>query len=181
MAQGLDPDPLHQTVADPKTIGHGKVTKPNLKDRHQIEVYFLHMSMKIGRRLRKYGYEAQAFSIGALTDQGWLQQNYKTLNPLDDGALVNKLCTDFLETSWRGQGIFQVHIRATDPKAKLMQGDFFKETDPKKDRLNATIDKINMKYGEFAVCPALLLDRSDMPNVIAPSWKPYGHRETISY
>ena len=34
-------------------------------------------------------------------------------------------------------------------------------------------------YGEFALAPARLLNRSSMPNVIAPAWKPYGHRQTL--
>jgi DNA polymerase-4 len=46
-------------------------------------------------------------------------------------------------------------------------------------RLYQTIDAINFRYGEFALAPARLLFRSDMPNVIAPAWKPFGHRETI--
>ena len=39
--------------------------------------------------------------------------------------------------------------------------------------------KINKRFGEFALAPATLLKRSDMPNVIAPSWKPDGHRRTV--
>ena len=41
------------------------------------------------------------------------------------------------------------------------------------------MDLINERFGEFKVAPAMLLNRSDMPNVIAPAWKPYGHRQTI--
>ena len=41
------------------------------------------------------------------------------------------------------------------------------------------MDKVNARYGEFALAPARLLQRSSMPNVIAPAWKPYGHRQTI--
>ena len=41
------------------------------------------------------------------------------------------------------------------------------------------MDQVNRKYGEFTLAPARLLQRSSMPNVIAPAWKPSGHRETI--
>jgi DNA polymerase-4 len=41
------------------------------------------------------------------------------------------------------------------------------------------MDNVNRRYGEFAVAPMRLLERSRMPNVIAPAWKPFGHRETI--
>ncbi|MGK0298717.1 MAG: hypothetical protein ACI9XC_002340, partial [Gammaproteobacteria bacterium] len=45
--------------------------------------------------------------------------------------------------------------------------------------LNRVMDNINKRYGEFTLARANLLNRSDMPNVIAPAWKPYGHRQTI--
>jgi len=45
--------------------------------------------------------------------------------------------------------------------------------------LHQAMDAINDRYGEFTLSPARLLQRSDMPNVIAPAWKPDGHRQTI--
>jgi len=47
------------------------------------------------------------------------------------------------------------------------------------DALNAVMDCINLRYGEFTLAPARLLNRSSMPNVIAPAWKPHGHRQTV--
>ena len=179
MAQGEDPDELQYEIKAPKTIGHGKVIPPDTKDLEKIDLYLMHMSMKIGRRLRKYGYDAQNFSIGLMSRDGWIGAKYKTQEPTDDGFLVHRLCRDFLQMHWTGQGVFQVHIRALDPKPKSMQEDLFRQSNPKRDRLNAVIDKINIKYGEFTVCPAPLIHRSDMPNVISPAWKPFGHRETI--
>ena len=41
------------------------------------------------------------------------------------------------------------------------------------------MDDVNNRYWEFALTRATLMHRSDMPNVIAPAWKPYGHRQTI--
>jgi DNA polymerase-4 len=45
--------------------------------------------------------------------------------------------------------------------------------------VNAAVDDINQRYGEFTLAPARLLQRSSMPNVIAPAWKPSGLRKTI--
>ena len=53
------------------------------------------------------------------------------------------------------------------------------QTDNKRQQLNSAIDQINQRYGEFTVAPSRLIDRSAMPNVIAPAWKPFGHRKTI--
>jgi DNA polymerase-4 len=55
----------------------------------------------------------------------------------------------------------------------------FSKKDIKREQINQAMDKINERYGEFTLAPALLLNRSDMPNVIAPAWKPGGHRKTV--
>jgi len=41
------------------------------------------------------------------------------------------------------------------------------------------MDDINERYGELTLSPARLLNRSEMPNVIAPAWRPNGLRQTI--
>lgn len=181
MAQAKDPDGLHQEVKPPKTIAHGKVIPPNTKDRETLLVYLMHMAMKLGRRLRKYDFDAQLFSVGLHTEVGWIGGRYKTVGPTDDGWAVFHLCRDFLQTRWRGEGVFQVHVGALDPKPARRQQDFFIQADDKRRRINAAVDRINTRFGEFAICPAPLLHRSTMPNVISPAWKPFGHRETIAY
>jgi DNA polymerase-4 len=62
-----------------------------------------------------------------------------------------------------------------------MQMDLFNSQAEDKTRslLNNAMDNINERYGELTLSPARLLNRSDMPNVIAPAWKPDGLRQTI--
>jgi len=89
---------------------------------------------------------------------------------------------EVLDECWDGEGIHQVHVGALDPQLKDGQLQLFAEHNlPNRDIANHVIDMINQRYGEFAVAPARLLNRSSMPNVISPSWKPFGHRETILY
>jgi DNA polymerase-4 len=61
------------------------------------------------------------------------------------------------------------------------QQDLFINSQPKQKResLNQALDNINERYGEFTVAPMRVIGRSEMPNVIAPAWKPTGHRKTI--
>ena len=47
------------------------------------------------------------------------------------------------------------------------------------DQSDAVMDAVNRRYGELVLAPARLINRSSMPNVIAPAWKPFGHRQTI--
>jgi len=179
MAQGLDPDPIHITVPPPKSIGHGKIMPPATKDRNVLATYLLHMAEKVGARLRKHHMEAQSFFVGLLSDSGYVAHNFKTARPTDDGREIFALCTTYLDRYWQGWGAHQVQVTALDPRPANAQVDMFTQRDERVARRNAVMDKINTRYGEFTLAPAILLKRSDMPNVIAPSWKPTGHRQTI--
>ena len=179
MAQGLDPEPLQPTVAAPKSIGHGKVMPPNTTDKNTLKIYLHHMAEKVAARLRKHDLEGQRFFIGFRTEQGWLSLKMKTIEPTDDSYEIKKLANDLLNNHWHGEGCFQVQITAVEPKIKDNQLSLFTQQNVKRDNINQAMDKINQRYGEFTLAPANLLHRSDMPNVIAPAWKPVGHRKTI--
>jgi len=179
MAQGLDPVPVHTSVAPPKSIGHGKVMPPATRDREVILMYLEHMSFKVAVRLRRYDLVAQVFSIGLNSDIGWIGNHYRTEIPTNDFLPLVMLCHRMLDEHWQGRGVHQVQVTATDPRRMSVQADMFTPVDPKRAARNQAMDAINIKYGEFALAPALLLKRSSMPNVISPAWKPFGHRQTI--
>lgn len=182
MCQGEDPDELHTDVAAPKSIGHGKVIPPGTRSYNVILTYCQHMTYKVGTRMRRHDLEAKTFWTGLRTPYGWIGE--KTRLPLfsNDHRKIFRLCRDTIKKHWNGEGISQIQITALDPQPKSMQFDLF-DTDIKErdesQQLNFALDKINQRYGEFTVSPARLLQRSDMPDVIAPAWKPDGHRRTI--
>ena len=180
MAQGKDPETINTTVNDPKTIGHGKVMPPQTHDLPTILTYFQHMSEKVGSRLRKHHFKASHFYMGLKTEQGWLQSRIKLKQATDDGQAIFTQCRQFVIQHWQGQGVWQVQVTALNPHHE-QQGDFFADNQlsEKRQQLNNAIDQINQRYGEFTVAPSRLIDRSAMPNVIAPSWKPSGHGKTI--
>lgn len=180
MAQGRDPDVIQTNVKPPKTIGHGKVMPPQTKDISTILTYFQHMSEKVAARLRKHDYKASQFYIGLKTEQGWLQTKAKLKDATDDGQTLFKHCRQFTMQHWQGQAVWQVQVTALNPDSGY-QRDLFTDNNESqhRDKLNAAIDQINQRYGEFPVAPSRIINKSDMPNVIAPSWKPSGHRKTI--
>ena len=179
MCQGLDPLPVITTVPPPKSIGHGKVMPPNTRDRAVLQMYLQHMSEKIGARLRKHGLQARTFSIGLRTQHDWIGAKIREAQPIDDGGVLAHRCRVVLAEQWSGQGIFQVQVTALDPQPKNQQQDLFSAGSSRRDALNAVMDDVNQRYGEFTLAPANLLGRSAMPNVISPAWKPDGHRQTL--
>ena len=179
MCQGADPLQVETQVAEPKSIGHGKVIPPNTTDKNIILTYLLHMSEKVGARLRRHNLKAQHFSISLRNNKEWIGEKMKSVFPTQDGQLIYKLGILILEQHWNGEGLHQVQITATDPQPLNGQLELFNEALATSKQSNAVMDNINQKYGEFCLAPARLLQRSTMPNVIAPAWKPFGHRQTI--
>ncbi|HUT39920.1 MAG TPA: DNA polymerase IV, partial [Gammaproteobacteria bacterium] len=75
--------------------------------------------------------------------------------------------------------VHQVQVTALDPVPAGGQLELFDSEDEARREANEVMDAVNRRYGELVLAPARLLNRSSMPNVIAPSWKPFGHRQTI--
>ncbi|RKZ98505.1 MAG: DNA polymerase IV, partial [Gammaproteobacteria bacterium] len=174
------PEKVQTNVKPPKTMGHGKTMPPETKDKQLILTYFQHMSEKVAMRLRRHNFKSNYFFIGLKTRQGWLTTKAKTQQATDDGKNIFSLCQQFMNDGWQGQGVWQVQVTALHLQTG-QQADLFDAQDslPQRDNLNHAIDDINQKFGEFTIAPSRLLGRSAMPNVIAPSWKPNGHRKTI--
>ncbi len=179
MCQGQDPAGLQQEVPPPKSVGHGKVLPPDTRDPERLLTWLLHMSEKVGTRLRRHHLQASVFFVGLRSRDGWLGGKRHCALPTDDGNCIMRLCREVLHTAWSGQGIHQVQVTALNPVATGNQLELFGADDAARDAVNAAVDSVNRHYGEFTLAPARLLNRSSMPNVIAPAWKPYGHRQTI--
>jgi len=150
---------------------------PDTTDKTVIKMYLRHMAYKVGQRLRKHNFIASKFSIFLRGHWEWIGDKYK-IQPTQDDGLIYELCERMLRTQWQGQGVSQVQITALDPSHGY-QIDLLDPTDSHTEQLNKAKDEINQRYGELALAPASLINKSEMPNVIAPAWKPYGHRETI--
>ena len=180
MCRGEDPVKVETNIQAPQTIGHGKVMPPDTRDKDVIYMYLIHMVEKVAQRLRRHSLAAQKYFIGLRTRDGWAGSNkLKTRFRTNDSRPIVDLCRIVLHQHWHGEGVFQVQITALDPLPERGQIDLFSEDEAKFYRLNKAMDLINERFGEFTLAPANLLNRSDMPNVIAPAWKPYGHRQTI--
>ncbi len=178
MCQGEDPDPLHLEVPAPKSMGHGKVIPPNTTDKKIILTYLLHMSEKLAARLRCHNMQAQHFFVGLRSyTKGWLGSQLKTTYPTHDGREIFKVCNFVYFHFCVDEAISQVQVTALDPHPQNNQLDFFNFFDEKREQINQALDAVNNRYGEFALAPARLLRRSQMPNVIPPSWKPVGPRD----
>ncbi len=176
--QGLDPDKVQTTIPSPQSVGHGKVMPPNTTDVKIVRLYLSHMAHKVASRLRKYQLYATRFMMAVRTTSGWIGDVLHSSVPTNDERPLQQFIRHFITNIWHGEPIAAVQITALDPRPTT-QLDLFAPFDHKRNNSNNAIDAINQRYGEMTLASARLLNRSSMPNVIAPSWKPHGHRQTI--
>lgn len=178
--QGLDWNDLQTIIPEPKSMSHGKIMPPQTKDKSIILTYLLHMCEKLGGRLRRNNYQAQTFLLRLKSHEGkGIKTVIKLAIPTCDGQSLYAVCYQAWYQSWQGESFYQINITALAPHQSLTQYDLFNKPDSRKQKINAVVDEVNQKYGEFKIAPLRILKRSNMPNVIAPSWKPQGYRQTI--
>jgi DNA polymerase-4 len=179
MAQGKDIDCLKLSDHPPKSFGHGKVTKPGTHDYDELKKIFHHMSEKVAKRMRINGYESNLFFIGLKTKKSWITNKFKTLNYINHGNDIFKLCTDLLFQAKPCQGIFQVQVTALKPRPIKIQKDLFLQENNKIYMLDKAVDSINQRFGDSTISQARILKKLENPDVISPSWRPDGHKKSL--
>ena len=179
MCQGEDPSPVAVNIAAPKSVGHGKIIPPATTDKEVLLTYLLHMSEKVASRMRRHQLQASQFFIGLRSNTGWLGGKQRLADPTQDSHAIMTLCHQVISRDWQGEGIHQVQVTALDPRDHHQQMTLFGNSNDSHDKVNQVMDHINNRFGEFSLMPGRLLNRSEMPNVISPAWKPNGHRKTI--
>ena len=179
MCLGEDPDPVKTSERPPKSMGHGKVMPPNTRDRHVIFNFLGHMSEKVALRLRAHDMTSQHFFIGLRLEQGWIVEQYKTVQATDDGALIFQLAKAMVLQRWHGEGVFQCQVTALRVQHGSGQRDLFEPYPEKALAVNTVMDQVNQRYGISGVVRGHCLQQLNMPDVIAPAWRPSGHRATV--
>jgi DNA polymerase-4 len=179
--QGKDAEPVAPDVAPPQSVGHGKVLPPHTASARVIEIYLRHMCEKVAARLRRYDMQAGRLYIGLRLETPGedIGQLFTLPYGPPDGRHLFELAQKFLRHRWHGAAVTHVQVTALHLRSTSGQLELFSDADTRALNRFSTIDRINLRYGEFTVAPATLLERSTMPNVIAPAWRPDGHRQHI--
>ena len=184
--QGKDTEPVATGIAPPQSVGHGKVLPPHTASGRVIEIYLRHMCEKVAARLRRYAMQAGQLYVGLRLASARSSCRHEDIGQLfmlpygpPDGRGLFNLALKFLGRRWRGEAVTHVQITALQLRSASGQLELFPAEDACATRRFSAIDRINLRYGEFTVAPATLLERSTMPNVIAPAWRPDGHRQHI--
>jgi len=179
--QGRDTGAVVQDIAPPKSVGHGKVLPPHTTSARTIETYLRHMCEKVAARLRRLDMQAGKLYVGLRTaaPSAGFEAVLAIAHGAPDGRRFFEHARTLFREQWHGEAVIQVQVTATHLHNTSGQLELFTPDEVRSIQRFAAIDGINRKYGEFTVAPATILDRSSMPNVIAPAWRPDGHRQHI--
>jgi len=179
--QGRDTGHVTRDVAPPQTVGHGKVLPPRTVSARTIETYLRHMCEKVAARLRRLDLQAGRLYIGLryAPPAAGIETTVDVALGAPDGKRFFETAQAFFHARWYGEPVIQVQVTATRLRNTSGQLELFTPDEVRALQRFTAIDHINRRYGEFAIAPATLLGRSSMPNVIAPAWRPEGHRQTI--
>ena len=98
---------------------------------------------------------------------------------LPDGGDGFELARRFLRHRWHGEAVTHAQVTVAQRCPASGRLDLFSSADARTANRFSAVDRIYTRYGKFTVAPAILLERSTMPHVIAPAWRPEGHRRYI--
>ena len=180
MAQGKDIDSMKLRENLPKSFGHGKVTKPDLRNIYEVKKILHHMSNKVAKRLRTNNYESNTFMIGLRTKEHWFSKKFRISKYTSCNKDIFELCLTLInKLHIQKYGIYQVQVTATNLKPINLQKDLFVTRKSKSKDIDYIIDSINYKFGDSMLKPARLCNKLETPDVISPSWRPDGHKKSL--
>jgi len=156
MCQGLDPSNVKHNYRNAKTMGHGKILPPNIKDKNIILYYFAHMVAKLTHRMRVNNFYSDYFLIAMRAkNKKWFKDKVKlTISNNSQHGLMN-LVKLFMEKNWHSDCITQVQITALR-LCSSKQIDIL-DSNCKVKRLNRVIDAINTKYDNNCITYARII------------------------
>ncbi len=158
MGQGLDESPvLPETGRDVvKSMSHAYTLPRDSASLEELASLCLHLSEKVGRRLRHGGYQ------GCIVTLTVRYRNFSTFSRrkrlgrfLDDGYDIHQVACRILKGVDLSPRIRLLGVGISGLVPRQPQGDLFEEK--KRRLLLAGLDRVNDRYGEETVCRASIL------------------------
>ena len=156
LANGIDERSVEPDVAA-KGIGAEETFEEDLlgEDLHP----FIHeQALRVAARLRRSGTHARTVHLKVKYGDFQIATRQETLAaPTDDGETLYRTALRLLEKADRGRPIRLTGVHAGDLGEGAPQLALFERPDPRRERLNKSLDAIADKFGEGTVKPADLL------------------------
>lgn len=159
-ANGIDESEVNPEREQSKSIGHTTTLPKNLTEADSISRVFLNLSDQVARRLRRQKLVAGTIQITIRDpDMKTITRSHTIPTPTENADDIHRESVRLFAEHW-GYGkpvrLLGVTLQSLQPKQSApIQLDLFDyEQHPKKEQLNATMDRIRDKYGEDAILTA---------------------------
>ncbi|MBX4191463.1 MAG: hypothetical protein KW804_01535, partial [Candidatus Doudnabacteria bacterium] len=163
---GLEKDEVRPMEELPKSFGHSWVLNFRTTDKDRLKVVIMRLSEKAARRMRKHGFKAYGMYISINLANGHNLHRSKILKfEITTGFQLYEESLEIWK-NWKFEdNVMHIAVGFTNLKLKTDQLTLFPE---KFSALIPVLDRINDKYGEFTIRPALLTDtQAFAPDAIA--------------
>lgn len=162
-SNGIDDSPVNPAREQSKSIGHTTTLPKNLTEAADISRVFLNLSDQVARRMRRQGLVTGTIQITIRDpDMKTITRSHTLPVPTENADDIHRLAVKLFAEQWgygkpvRLLGVTLQSLQAKETAA--IQLDLFDyEKLPKKEQLNATMDRIRDKYGEGAILTAGML------------------------
>lgn len=147
-----------------KSFGQDYALGKKTASTQELSVILIKLCEKMGRRLRRAGYEAQGFHIAFLYHDGtfWHKGKRKDTKYSATIDLYRNLLLLFHMQPVK-KVVVKISISCYDlVKKDASQLQLFDEDTNKKKHVSEAMDKVNDQYGEFTIIPALMMKANDL-------------------
>jgi DNA polymerase-4 len=181
MGRGIDDDAVFPLVEhegeDAKSMGHSMTLAEDCTDAEELERHILHLSEKVGRRLRRGLYKGRTVTLTLrYADFHTFTRQRRMQHGVNHGLDIHTAAQSILREIALEQPVRLIGVSVSGLEHNVVQLLLFAE-EKRKTVLAGAMDEINDRYGSFTVTWGTLKEREQHGRVISPSWRPVGDRQ----
>ncbi len=153
MGLGIDETPVMplDQEPDPKSFGHFVTVPQDTKDERIISGFLLRLSEQVGRRLRKNGFSGKRVTLTVrFANFSTLSRQKTSSGPLRSGKEIYRLALRIWDSLRDERPVRLLGITVSSLERASPQLSLFSESNKGK-TLEATVDRVNDKYGDFSL------------------------------
>jgi DNA polymerase IV len=179
MGLGQDKSPVVPLGTEPEaqSIGHSMTLERNVIHRDLLETYLFQLSCRVGRRLRENSLSGRVVTLTLrYSDFRTFSHQTRLKQPTDDDLEIYLFARKILRSIRPAQAVRLIGVSLSNLVCDTGQIPLFAQ-DRQRQRLIATMDRVNRRYGRGVLSWGTLLQRDPHRAVVSPAWRPEGIKQ----
>lgn len=181
MGRGADHEAVaryhDQADGESKSMGHSMTLDEDCRDSAALERHILHLSEKVGRRLRRGLYAGRTVTLTLrYPDFKTVSRQRKLRHAVNRGLDIYRAAAGILRECASLPPVRLVGVSVSGLERNVVQMPLF-DSERRQGSLAEAMDEINDRYGSFTVTWGTLAQRNPEQRIISPAWRPAGDRE----